>query len=110
MVGILRRQVEREAQARRGAFCVPRQRDLVLIVRRFLRVLVVIILDHPVEVQALGPGQDRLEAVNDEAVAAVGLIAVLALGGLASLHLGRGRRGGGFVPGGTLARRAVRQA
>ena len=55
---------------------MARQRDVVLIIGGLGGVLVIVVVDHAVEVHALGPNEDRLEAMDDEAVAAVRLIAV----------------------------------
>ena len=83
VLGVLRREVQRQAQPRRGAAEVLRQRDVILVFGGLRRVVGVVVVGGAVEVQALRPGHDRLEAVDDEAVLAARLVLVLASGRLA---------------------------
>ena len=65
---VLRRQIEMQFQPRRRRLGDLSQRDLVLVVGRLLGVVGFVIVHLAVQVQELRPGQDRLEAVQDQAV------------------------------------------
>ena len=72
-----------------GAFEIWPEPDLILIVGGLLCIVGVVVLDTAVEVDELGPGQQRLELVEDETVLALGLIGLAAARavGLRSLAL-----------------------
>ena len=76
-VGVLGGEVEVELQPGGGGLADLAQRDLVQIVGGLFRIVVVIVLDPAVEVEEFGPAEDRLEAVEDQAVVAVRLVGLV---------------------------------
>ena len=83
MFGVLRREVQRQPQARGGTFQVLRQGQVVLVLGGLGGVVLVVVINHPVQVEAFRPRHDGFETVYDEAVVPVRLAAILAAGILA---------------------------
>ncbi len=79
-LGFRRRQFEMQAEAGARLLRHADEADLVLVVGGFFRVVLVVVIDAAIEVEELGPGQDRFELVQDQAVLARGLIGGLARG------------------------------
>ena len=92
VLSVLRREIQRKAQPRGGALQGLRQVQVVLVLGGLGGVVLIVVIHHPVQVEALRPGHDGLEAVDDEAVVAVGLVALLAAGILAGRHRHGGAR------------------
>ena len=63
-----------ELQPRGRRFRYLTEPDLVLVIGCLLRVIRVVILNTTVEIDELGPAQERLELVQNEAVFALRLV------------------------------------
>ena len=94
-VGVGRRKVEVELQPGRRGLGYLAEGDLVEVVGRLAGAVGVVVVDAAVEVEELGPAEDRLELVQDQAVAALGLVRLAAPGAVhplrALLAAARGR-------------------
>ena len=88
-VGILGGEVEMQFQPRRRGLADLAETQFFLIVGGLLGIVLVVILDHAVEVQELGPAQQGLETVQDQAVIAPRLIGLAPAG---ADHFWRQRR------------------
>ncbi len=67
-------EIEVELEAGRGGFGDLAQRDLVDVVGGLFRGVEIVVLDAAIEVDEIGPAEDRLELVQDQAVLALGLV------------------------------------
>ena len=79
-VHVLGGEVEMQLEPRGRGLADLAEPQLVLIVQRLAGAVVVVILDPAVEVEELGPGEDRLELVQDQAVLALGGVGLTAAG------------------------------
>ena len=77
---VLRRQVQVQFEPGRRGAAAAGQGEFVVIVGRLFGRFVVVVLDPAVEVQELGPGEEGLEAMQQQPVLALRLIALAPLG------------------------------